>query len=111
MGIGPDPERRYCASMMTAPSMSAMRYDITAKPVGSFFGGKQGLSVACLVCGSPALLISTSGNETSYAHSFELSLNRHNEPTCTWVKRCTHRPRKGATLDAQPAESTPPAQS
>lgn len=71
-----------------------MRYDVTTKPVGSFFGGKQGLSIACPVCGSPGLVISKDGKETCIAHCFDIRLNRHNEPVCDWGKQCVHRPNR-----------------
>lgn len=80
-----------------------MRIDVTVKPVGSFFGGKQGLSVECIHCKRPALKLP--GKE--YAHGFELKLNQLNEPECVWDLPCS----RARYLQWLAAVATPPKQS
>lgn len=62
-----------------------MHIDVTAKPVGSFFGGKQGLSVECTHCKRPALKLPGQ----VFAHGFELKLNAFNDPECVWDLPCS----------------------
>lgn len=71
-----------------------MRFDVTQKPVGTFFGGRRGheTSVVCPVCAKPGLLVKTTRRGTRLtrhiAHGFELKLNPKNEPECQWDKPC-----------------------
>lgn len=62
-----------------------MNIDVTARPVGSYYGGNQGSSVPCPKCGKPALLVAN-----KYVHAFELRLSG-NEPDCVWGKPCNQR--------------------
>lgn len=78
-----------------------MRIDVTAKPVGSFFGGKQGLSVECTHCERPSLKL-----RGEFMHGFELKLNQFNEPECVWDLPCS----KARYLQWLAAASTRPKQ-
>lgn len=62
-----------------------MNIDVTARPVGSYYGGNQGFSVPCPKCGKPALRVAN-----KYVHAFELRLSG-NEPDCVWGKPCNQR--------------------
>lgn len=74
-----------------------MRVDITSKPVGSFFGGRERSSVSmkCPVCGRPGLLTRESRRgvrvSRSICHAFELRLDHANEPECVWDEPCIER--------------------
>lgn len=74
-----------------------LRVDVTAKPVGSFFGGNQraSLSFVCPVCRQPGLLIGERRTglliTRRISHGFETRLNIHNEPVCTWDEPCLDR--------------------
>ncbi len=68
------------------------RTDVTARPEGSFFGGKHGRSVICPKCGKPALRsakgIMKGKAWATYAHGFAIRLNRKHEPELEWRNVC-----------------------
>lgn len=65
--------------------MSAPLYtiDIAARPVGQHYGGKHAVSVACPVCGKPALIhkkgFAGGAAWTDYAHRISIDLDHKNE--------------------------------
>jgi hypothetical protein len=76
-----------------AQAASVLCVDIRTRPVGSFYGGSAGRSVRCLVCGMPAIALSTtkSGRER-FVHVLEFSLNKKNDPIMTHGTRCVTEP-------------------
>jgi hypothetical protein len=76
---------------MTQPLYSI---DITARPIGTFFGGKRknSHSVECPACTRPALLlkhaIKGGLDHYTYTHHLAFSLNAKNEPVCEYGAAC-----------------------
>jgi hypothetical protein len=74
--------------------MNSMRVDVTAREVGSFFGGKKSaaVSIACPECGKPGLLckntIKNGKRVKQIAHGFLIKLNAKNDPEIEWDEPC-----------------------
>lgn len=75
-----------------APTRSTTTWDVTARPIGSHYGGKYGSSVACPTCARAALIYKRGRTEgifwTDYAHRFTLDLDHKNEPRMTASEIC-----------------------
>lgn len=68
------------------------RIDISTRPVGRNYGGKNGVSVVCPVCRRAAIKykdVRVDGQfYTDYAHVISLDLNHKNEPRMTASEIC-----------------------
>lgn len=58
--------------------------DVASRPLGRQYGGKCGVSIACPICGRPALVHKKGRTQgvfwTDYAHRLSFDLDGHNEP-------------------------------